>query len=237
MNNKLDIVKSKLANGFANEQDAKDYRNIMQKKYKEDEGNLDLRIELEAAKDLYSRLKCSVFSELMENDPIEYKRWFIKGQYHNMKVKVEGTKKIFNFFKKIPNYLEPETYGISREHDFYLTDEDLIHIWFRHHKSYHLWNSREEIENGYQPSLHSTELITEAISLCFMSLNCLKKEDWRKAQEGKNLIVDVEIAGKIYTITRKGESKRIISIYPRGDDRRTNIQLERTMQRMAFVRK
>ena len=119
MNNKLGIVKSKLANGFANEQDAKDYRNIMQKKYKEDEGSLDFRIELKAAKDLYSRLKCSVFSELMKNDPIGYKRWFIKIQYHNMQFKVEMTKRILTIFKKHPDYLEPETYGISREHDFY----------------------------------------------------------------------------------------------------------------------
>lgn len=237
MNKKLGIVKSKLANGFANEQDAKDFRNLLQRKYKKDKENLDFRIELEAAKDLYSRLRCSVFSELMKDDPIGYKRWFIKGQYHNMKVRVEMTKSIFKIFKDHPNYLEPETYGISREHDFYLTDEDVIHIWFRHHESYHLWNSKEEVENDYQPTLHSTGLMTEAISLCFMSLNSIKKEDWRKAQEGKNLIVDVEIAGRVYTITRKGESKRIISIYPRGDERKTNIKLERTMERMALIRK
>ena len=71
----------------------------------------------------------------------------------------------------------------------------------------------------------------------FHESKLLKKEDWRKAQEGKNLIVDIEIAGKVYTITRKGESKRIISIYPRGDDRRTSIKLERAMERMAFVRR
>lgn len=177
INQRLGTLRSKLTIGWATKQDVLNYIRLLERKLKEEDKPILVSVELEAAKDLFKRLNSSVFNPSMDKDHQGLKRLYMRGLFHNMKLKLVATKQLLTIAKEFEGFLEPEFYGIKRNHKYFWTIEDLIHNLFRHHASFHVHNSSEEAVNGYKPSVFESKLVLEAPHLCFIILNHIKPGD------------------------------------------------------------
>lgn len=236
INQQLGTLRSKLTIGWATKQDVNNYIKLLEKKSKIEGNPILTKVELEGAKDLNKRLKSSVFHPSMASDHIGVKRLFMSGLFHNVKVKLFATQQLISISKQFEGFLEPEFYGIKRNHKYFWTIEDLIHNLFRHHASFHVHNSSEEAVNGYKPSVFESKLVLEAPHLSFIILNHIKPGDWRTANSGTNLIVDVQLSGIVYNITRKGHTNSIKTFYPRHDGVEPTVVIEYNEETSLFER-
>ena len=217
INQQLGTLRGKLTIGWASKSDVIAYIRLLEMKLKVEGAPILVRLELEAAKDFFRRVNSSIFHPSMEFDHIGLKRLFMRDLYHNVKVKLSTTKQLLQISREFEGFLEPEFYGIKRNHKYFWTIDDLIHNLFRHNASFHIHNSDEEIRNGYQPSVFDSNLVLNAPHLSFIILDRINNDDWRDASKGTNQIVDVQLGGITYNITRKGHTNRSITFYPRND--------------------
>jgi len=186
----------------------------------------DWQLHIELLRKLKSELNTTSYS-LNEITKIEY---------HNTKVFMNSLKMIIGMSESAGDVSQPQFYG-QPDTEYTVTMESIIHIVIRHNETINNFVSLESKENGYNPSSFGFGILSEPMLLLFMALRVLKKDDWKKAAVGKNLIAHIAISGKKYTIIRVGESKRIKSFYPRNDDNRVStINLKRYQDKMEFYR-
>jgi len=177
-----------------------------------------------------------VFSDAGKSYPEGFKKYCIYGEYHNTKLFIETTKKLFAIGHSHGDITDPKFYGQPNP-GYKIPIETLVHILLRHNASLNGFINEDFKANGNNPSSFSFGVFAEPMLTMLMALNVLAEQDWKKATEGKNLICHFTVGGNFYTIIRKGSSKEILSFYPRNDDLTTGyVKLKRDPDKMRFVK-
>lgn len=209
---------------------------IYSNKYKVSGKDLSACIDYQCFNELLRRLKTSVFSDIGKNYPEGYKSYCIQAEYHNTKLFIETTKKLITIAHEHGDITQPEFYG-QPDPGYKISYEAIIHIIVRHNESINSFINKDSVQNEHKPSSFGFGAIALSILTMLMALNILKEGDWRKADNGKNLICHFIVADQVYTLIRKGKSNEILSFYPRNDSSETNpIQLKRDPEQMRFMK-
>jgi hypothetical protein len=226
----------RLSKGIVTIEELNQLVKIYEEKYKKAGKDIQVFIELQSFKELLKRLRTSVFSEIGKNYPEGFKKYCIYGEYQNTKLFIETTKKLVAIGNSHGDITDPKFYGQPNP-GYNISLETLIHILLRHNQSLNSFINQDSIDNGHNPSSFSFGTFAEPMLTMLMALNVLSEQDWKNAEVGKNLICHFSVGGQFYTMIRKGNSKEILSFYPRNDDFNTSyVKLKRDPNNMQFLK-
>lgn len=226
----------RLSKGFVTIDELRQLVKIYADKYKESGKDIQIFIEHQSFEELLKRLQTSVFSDVGESYPEEFRKYCIYAEYQNTKLFIETTKKVLAIGCSCGDITESKFYGQPNP-GYNISIETVVHILLGHNPSINEFVNQDSNANGYNQSSFSFGVIAEPMLIMLMALNILTEQDWKKASKGKNLICHFTVGGSIYTIVRKGSSKEILSFYPRNDDLVTDyIKLKRDPDNMRFLK-
>lgn len=224
----------RLSKGITTPDELKSLVKIYADNYKSSGKEISAFIEYQSFKELLRRLQTSVFSETGKEYPLGFKKYCIYAEYHNTKLFIETIKNLLPLAKQSSDITSPKFYS-QPDNGYRISYETFIHILLRHNESINSFINKDSQLNGHNPSSFSGFVLP--ILTMFMALNALKDNDWQSASKGKNLICHFAIGEQLYTITRKGHSKEILSFYPRNDKLELqHIKLERNPEKMEFIK-